>query len=967
MGIVQGTNGPDTLVGGGPDTLIGGAGDDTYVINNSDDVIVDSGPFDNTAYTTVSYAIPANASVRTLSTQVHAGTDPLTLIGSRDTLRIIGNYGNNTLVGDNSTFTPTLIGLYGDDIYRVKTGTIIVEAPGQGFDTVYTSDWYYALQPGVSVEMLSALVQSATPPFRGVQLIGNEYDQVIVGDYGSNELNGGGGNDTLIGLRGNDTYTVRGGETIIEVDGEGSDTVRVLSGSYELAAGLSIEALGSANYMSTDYAYFFGNEHAQSISGTYGNNVLDGRGGGDALSGSLGDDSYRVYSSNDLVFEGVDEGSDTVYTSGNYALRAGSEVENISTLNHSGIESINIVGNEFAQQVVGNYGNNLLDGGGAGLLGDTLIGLNGNDTYRVYSNRDTVVEYGGGGNDIIYTSASFALTNAMEIETLSTATHAGTEAIDLSGNFIANTIIGNYGANLLDGRGGADTVYGLEGADTFRFSAPLSRDNIATLADFGNGADTLLLDPGVFTGAATGVLASTAIAIGTAAADADDRLIYNQQTGALFWDADGTGTGAAMQFAVLPTGLSADRLQARIAGSYTATLDSPQADEGDSNSVLYFTVTLDRAATTPFTLDYTTVPGGSTATAGRDYIAVSGSVAFAAGQTSAVIGVTLLADTAYERPETLQMQVTGNSLTASATGTATIIDNDTTATISGGGSFLFGGATGTGTMVASTHPGARVLVFDRSSGDPELKLVFGLESAAPGHPEIQFINEGSRASLDFSQLGQPIVLTPDNGIATASGQLLVPRTVSGIFPVFPIITGTELDDVLDRSDLIRLNGGPQQVATLIGGAGNDILRGGNLQNGGAGNDTLRTVGDGTTMIGGTGSDTFEINVQIRVPRHNNPTNILVDFDPREDRISLIDNLTAYPDALQPGALSANQFHVGRGPETPSQVLNYDPDTGYLTFRPLGSNGGLSSAFTTIIAQLPTQLDLGAENFTVIAP
>lgn len=58
---------------------------------------------------------------------------------------------------------------------------------------------------------------------------------------------------------------------------------------------------------------------------------------------------------------------------------------------------------------------------------------------------------------------------------------------------------------------------------------------------------------GLTTGAA---ITAAMFKIGARAGDASDRFIYNQNTGALFFDSDGTGTTGQIQFATLSTGLA---------------------------------------------------------------------------------------------------------------------------------------------------------------------------------------------------------------------------------------------------------------------------------------------------------------------------------------------------------------------------------------------------------------------------
>ena len=72
--------------------------------------------------------------------------------------------------------------------------------------------------------------------------------------------------------------------------------------------------------------------------------------------------------------------------------------------------------------------------------------------------------------------------------------------------------------------------------------------------------DTIQIDNGIFTGLAAGTLAANQFVIGAAAQDADDRIIYDNTSGALSFDVDGTGGAAAVQVAQVSAGLALTNL-----------------------------------------------------------------------------------------------------------------------------------------------------------------------------------------------------------------------------------------------------------------------------------------------------------------------------------------------------------------------------------------------------------------------
>ncbi len=316
-------------------------------------------------------------------------------------------------------------------------------------------------------------------------------------------------------------------------------------------------------------------------------NELDGGAGADSMTGGRGNDLYVVDNSGDTVIELVGEGNDRVLATASFSLLAGSEVELLTAANQASTNAMDLRGNEFSQALIGNEGANLLEGfggtdtlyglggndvldGGAGV--DTTFGGAGNDTHAVDSMSDTVFEAVGEGYDRILASSSYALRAGVEVELLSAANQAGTESIHLAGNEFRQVIYGNEATNSLEGNGGNDELWGFggndvidggagndllfggDGRDRFIFSTALGSDNVDTIRGFLSGTDHISLNKSVFTALGLGPIAAGAFVVGTAAGDADDRLIYDQATGRLFYDADGNGAGAAIQFAQLEAG-----------------------------------------------------------------------------------------------------------------------------------------------------------------------------------------------------------------------------------------------------------------------------------------------------------------------------------------------------------------------------------------------------------------------------
>ena len=144
--------------------------------------------------------------------------------------------------------------------------------------------------------------------------------------------------------------------------------------------------------------------------------------------------------------------------------------------------------------LVGGAGTDTLNGGTGA---DTMSGGAGNDTYVVDNMADIVSENAGEGSDLIQTTLnSYSLaTGGANVENL---TFTGSGSFTGTGNALDNTIIGGAGSDILTGGAGNDTLNGLAGTDTAVFTGAVPGYSFSlsganvVVAGVPDGSDTLI-------------------------------------------------------------------------------------------------------------------------------------------------------------------------------------------------------------------------------------------------------------------------------------------------------------------------------------------------------------------------------------------------------------------------------------------------------------------------------------------
>ncbi|WP_029082612.1 calcium-binding protein, partial [Bradyrhizobium sp. th.b2] len=486
MATFTGTSGPDTLTGtpngsNTDDTLLGLDGNDTLIGGDGADSLDGGNGFDFASYSDSGTGVVASLLHPGNNTGFAAGdtyTSIEGLIGSNfnDTLEgdgtgsfLRGGLGADSIRGDlgrdyadyansaagvtvnladptqntgeaagdtyfdisnlsGSAFDDTLIGDANSNFLRGGLGADSLDG-GAGFD--YAD--YANSSAGLVVDLADPTQntgEAAGDTFTSIEAIqGSAFNDTLIGDANSNNLRGGAGADSLDGGGGTDyaDYGNAATAVVANLGNPGSNTGDAAGDSYT-----SIEGI-------------IGSDFGDTLTGDAGNNNLRGGLGADALDGGAGND----------VAEYITSSTGLLVSLANPALNTG-EAAGDTYISIEGLR-----GSDFNDTLIGDAGDNLLDGAGGA---DSLVGGLGNDIYILNDPGDVITENLGEGTDTAVVTGNFNYTLAANVENLTIETSANVSG---TGNALANVITGGTGDNVLDGGLGADTMAGGLGNDTY--------------------------------------------------------------------------------------------------------------------------------------------------------------------------------------------------------------------------------------------------------------------------------------------------------------------------------------------------------------------------------------------------------------------------------------------------------------------------------------------------------------------
>jgi Ca2+-binding RTX toxin-like protein len=927
MAIIEGTNGADLLIGGddadnifgqgGDDSLSGGANNDTLNGQAGDDQLfgeegrdnldgglgadlLDGGEGIDTALYWVAGAGVAVSLAVGLGSGGDAAGDQYVSIEN-----LFGSNFNDLLEGDDGA--NSIVGLNGDDVIRGLGGNDSLSGEG-GNDTIsggagadfidgrggYDYARYDGSAAGVTVSLAAALNGAVADggdaagdkllEIEGV--IGSAFADALTGDHLANDLQGGGGDDLLTGLWGNDTLD--GGEGSDRVVYSGTRNQYLIThdastGTYtvrDLRTGSAADGIDQVRNVETfvfaDGAVaaaaifdgypnpIVGGDGDNTLSGTSNADHLSGLGGSDTLSGLGGEDLLDGGAGDDML-DGGSDGDTAVYA---FAL-AGVSVSLVHTgaqdTGGAGVDTLlsieNLIGSDFNDHLAGNDGANVLHG----LAGnDTLLG-GGGDDILIGGDGGDVLDGGDGFDLVSYETEAGPPGPLLNIIVINLAnpgeawgdavgdSFASIEGV-IGSNFndfilgrsaIDEILIGGVGDDLLIGQGGADTLIGGLGDDLLmdaignvRFEGGEGRDAVSYshgYVDLTVGVTADLSDPSRNTGVAVGD-----------SFDSIENLLGSVLNDMLIGDEGNNALLGSYGDDRLVGGAGADVLNGNVFFNWNAAI----VYEGEPDlSNDGFDVASYETATSGVSASLRDASANTGDAAGDTYVLIEG-----------------LAGSAFD--DRLEGDQNSNTLEGGA-GDDTLIGgagdwNAFTDTLDGG--------EGHDTAVLAALRAAYVITFDAAT--QTFTLISNVDSARVTNIEALQFADGtvSTATLIAGDDGDNTLIGTDNDdlISGAGGN----DTLEGLGGNDRIDGGSGLDlasySLATASVRVDLAiSGPQDsggggtdtllsIEGLVGSSFDDILignTGDNVLSGGAGNDVLIGLLGSNVMEGGAGTDT----------------------------------------------------------------------------------------------------------------
>ena len=530
------------------ENLLGGSAGDTLTGDNLANFLSGNDGADFLAGGLGADVLDGGAGINSADFREKSGAISVTLNGAANAQVMVGGIAEDTLRNVENIFSgsgaDTLIGDGLSNLFRGGLGQDFIDG-GAGSDTAD-----YREKSSAVVVTLTGATDAvvrvggvAEDIIRNVEnVFGGTGSDTLIGDASANSLSGGDGSDILQGGIGADNLDGGAGADLADYRDKTNSVVVTLGGTSNV--GVSVGEVIEDTIRNIEKV--FGGSAADTLVGDNLANTFRGGGGADLIDGGAGVDIADYQEKTAAVVVTLAGSTDATVRVGGVAEDT---IRNIESIFGGSGDDI-LTGDASVNTLSGNSGRDVLTGGGGA---DVLDGGAGVDTASYRDKSASVVLTLNGATNATVTVGGVAEDTLRNVE-------------NVLGGLGNDRLTGDAAANLLSGGGGNDILDGGSGSDTFQFDFALDpASNVDTILNFSAG-DKISLDRFVFDALLPGALSNAeffSASGATAAQDSDDRIIYDSDSGALYYDADGVGGVSAVQFAMIdmqPTLSTADFL-----------------------------------------------------------------------------------------------------------------------------------------------------------------------------------------------------------------------------------------------------------------------------------------------------------------------------------------------------------------------------------------------------------------------